>query len=168
MAATKKKGKKTSAQLPYATLLHALRALKAQGAGGFEGLVRDCIETITGQRIRLVKSGPQDGRDLSNDPGAGPRLMLEAKRFGEDTALPRDELKSKLVEAIESAESVDIWAVALSQEMRQPDWGHLAQIAAGRGVEVLALDWRDEPWTSWKVPKTRDAGSLRSSTDSAA
>lgn len=69
--------------------------------------------------------------------------MLEAKRFGEDTALPRDELKSKLVEAIESAESVDIWAVALSQEMRQPDWGHLAQIAAGRGVvKCWHLDWR--------------------------
>lgn len=121
-----------------------MRAYKAAGTDGVEGLLRDCLEEITGRSHRLMKGGPQEGRDIQSsvDP-THPTLMVESKRFGDTTAVSLDALKSKLHEAIDG--DVDVWALALTREMKEPDFSLLQQLGRRHGVEVLVLDWRTEP-----------------------
>src|SRR5688572_16933796 len=95
----------------YELLLDALRKFKAQSDSGFEGLVRDCLESLLKRTLRLLKSGPQGGKDILSDPDpALPVIAIEAKRFGLRTSLPLDELKSKLREALQSPD-LDIWGL---------------------------------------------------------
>jgi hypothetical protein len=130
----------------YDLLLDALRDLKAQSGSGFEGLIRDCLETLSKRTLRLQKSGPQGGKDILSDADrALPVVALETKRFGEKTAPPQDELRSKLRDALRSSPEIDIWGLVLSREMKQPDWGNLQQIGAEYGVTLICLDWREEP-----------------------
>jgi len=68
MKPTKKKPRPGSpAKGDFAPLLKALRNFKAQGEAGFEGLMRDCLETLSQRTLRLQKSGPQGGEDLRSD-----------------------------------------------------------------------------------------------------
>lgn len=70
----------------FAPLLDALRKFKAQGGDGFEGLVSDLLQHVTGRSLRLVKSGPQGGKDVVSDSDfAQPGIAIEAKRFSEST-----------------------------------------------------------------------------------
>jgi hypothetical protein len=125
----------------FAPLLEALRDMPDTGPSGFEGLVRDALEILVGHRLYLHKAGPQKGKDMS-----GSRIAIECKRFKAKTPLALDELKQKLLEACESGE-LDIWAVALTKEMVQPDWSELRAAAAKLGIEAVALDWRDASGT---------------------
>lgn len=128
----------------FAPLLKALRKLKPQGGDGFEGLIRDCLEAASGRHLRLQKSGPQDGHDIRSEPELGlPMLTIEAKRFGLKTALPLDELKSKLLETARSDAGTDIWGLVLSREMKEPDWSQLQKIGAEHGIHLLCIDWRE-------------------------
>jgi hypothetical protein len=45
-------------------LLEALRKFKSSGDEGFEGLLRDCLETLAQRTLRLQKSGAQGGAIL--------------------------------------------------------------------------------------------------------
>lgn len=127
-------------------LLHkALLNLKATGSDGFEGLVRDCIESVANRNFRLVKSGPQQGKDFKSDPIDNlPVIVIESKRFGATSSLPLDALKSKLREALECSPRPDIWGLALSREMKQPDWDELERIGREQCATLLCLDWREE------------------------
>lgn len=132
----------------FAPLLDALRKLKVANEIGFEGFMRDVLQFIAGRPLRLVKSGPQSGKDIVAD--ADPRLpglAIEAKRFAAKTALPLDELKSKLREALESTPSMDVLILVYSREMHQPDWQELERISEEHGVTLYCLDWRSAPGT---------------------
>lgn len=132
----------------YPTLLAALRKLASSNEDGFEGLVRDCLALMCKRTIRLKKSGPQGGSDMVADKDVLlPHIQVEAKRFGLNTKLPLDELKAKLGEVMDDDLSIDVWALALSREMKEPDWSQLESIAAKKGVSLLCLDWRDAPGT---------------------
>lgn len=127
----------------FASLLEALRNLKAQGDTGFEGLIRDLLESVCNRTFRLLKSGPQAGKDiLSDDAFCQPVIAIEAKRFANKTDLPLDQLKSKLRDAITSTPELDVWVIALTREMVQPDWNELQKIGREKGVSLLCLDWR--------------------------
>ncbi len=128
----------------YAPLLDALRKLKAQGCDGFEGLFRDLLQHISGRTLRLVKSGPQGGKDVASDSDlAQPGIAIEAKRFSDKTNLPLDELKSKIRDTLDTMPEIDIWGVVASREIKEPDWSELKRIGEDRGVTLLCLDWRN-------------------------
>ena len=132
----------------FTPLLDALRKFKASGDAGFEGLIRDCLQTLSQRTLRLQKSGAQRGQDFRSDTDfTHPLIAIEAKRFGATTTLPADELKSKLRETLESSPPPDLWGVVLSREMKQPDWSELEAIGAEYGVTLLCLDWREAPGT---------------------
>lgn len=131
----------------FSPILAALRKLKSSGAGGFEGLVRDTLEIVCCQRLYLVKSGPQKGKDILGERRDGlPRIAIEAKKFKAKTDLALDEMKEKLGEAIE-ADDIDVWGVALSKEMVEPDWSEVAASASKAGVTPISLDWKSAPGT---------------------
>jgi hypothetical protein len=131
----------------FDALLDALRELKAQSEDGFEGLFRDILQHIARRTFRLVKSGPQHGKDiLSESDPALPGVAFEAKRFAAKTPLSLDAVKSKLHEALETL-GTDVWGLVRSGEMREPDWSELREIAQQQGVTLVCLDWRSAPST---------------------
>jgi hypothetical protein len=141
---SKRKNKPPRVEKNYPRLLAALRNLRSTNAEGFEGLVRDCLEVVAARRLFLNKAGPQEGADAGSayTPGL-PIIRVEAKRFGASTDLSLDELKAKLAEALDEDEAGDVWALAFTKEMKNPDWRQLEQIAAKRGVTLACLDWRE-------------------------
>jgi len=132
---------------PFEPLLTALRELRETGPDGFEGLVRDALEFLGDCNIHLVKSGTQKGKDMLGQTRDGlMRVAIEAKRFAAKTSLALDEMKQKLTDAAEN-EDIDVWAIALSKEMVEPDWSEIRQIGEKRGIVTVALDWKSAPGT---------------------
>jgi len=122
-----------SANDEFAPLLEALRKLKSNSEDGFEGLIRDLLQHVSQRTLRLVKSGPQGGEDVVSDTDlAQPGIAIEAKRFEHKTDLPLDALKAKLREFLDSSPDIDVWGVAASREIKDPDWTELKKIAQDR------------------------------------
>ncbi len=121
-------------------LLSALKNLPAVGPGGFEGLVRDALQEVTQQSMRLIKSGPQHGADAMTLGNAPVVLGVEAKRY-DKTPLELDEVKAKLLDAAASHPDLDLWVLAATRELSKADAEQLADIGHQLGIEVVILDW---------------------------
>ena len=125
-------------------LADRLRALPSSGAAGFEGLVRNLLEAITGQLYRLAKSGPQGGTDLRSASANTLQVGLEAKRFAAGTRLPQDQLEAKLTQAASQADPLDLWVLAATREVTDTDARALETNGTELGLAVLVLDWPEE------------------------
>ncbi len=140
--------KKRSTTSPAHTgpLIQALRRLDPAGPRGFEGLLRDLLSTVTGQDFRLLKSGHQGGIDVASERfGNGLTVGLEGKRYGDGTALPLDELKSKLIDAAQSYPGLDLWILATTREISATDQKALTELGGQHGIAVEVLDWPSSP-----------------------
>jgi hypothetical protein len=127
-------------------LVEALRQLDPTGPRGFEGLLRDLLSAVTGQHFRLLKSGHQGGIDVASEQlGNGLAIGLEGKRYGDETALPLDELKSKLIDAAQSYAGLDLWILATTREISATDEKALTELGDRHGVAVEVLDWPSTP-----------------------
>lgn len=124
-------------------LASQLRALDATGAGGFEGLMRDCLEALTGQRYRLAKSGVQGGSDVRSTNHLS--IGLEAKRYGQATTLSTDALRAKVADAAAQAHPVDVWILAATREIAIQDIEALKAQGEHEGIAVEIFDWPEGP-----------------------
>jgi hypothetical protein len=122
-------------------LIEALRRLPAAGQGSFEHLVRDLLSRQTGRRFTVAKSGPQGGFDARTEADDSVVMAVEAKRYGQATPLPLDEAKSKLRDAASANPDLELWILAASREIKEPDATELPAEGDALGVEVLLLDW---------------------------
>lgn len=122
-------------------LIKTLRQLDPTGKEGFEGLVADLLEALTGHRFRLARSGSQAGRDLS--ARYANVVAVECKRYGSDTALNERELQGELVQAVMSMSDLDLWVLVTSREV--PSQLHLAlhSQAECRNVKFLSISLGD-------------------------
>lgn len=118
-----------------------LRGMAPTGTSGFEGLMRDVLDEVTGQRFYLAKSGHQDGSDLRADPANAFRIGLEGKRYGATTRLSLDQLKGKIVDAAGANDPVDLWLLAATREIPITDREELVVEGIRHGISVLVLDW---------------------------
>jgi hypothetical protein len=129
-----------------AELKAALLALRASGEEGFEGLVRDAYREVTGVSLSLQKSGRQGGADAV-PPGARDEIAaaIEAKRYRDNTSLPLDELKAKLLDAATRSENpVELWILCASKEISGDDAAGLQRIGDQHGIGTLILDWKSD------------------------
>lgn len=127
-------------------LLNLLRAVPASGVGSFENLVRDLLSRATRRRVTVAKSGPQGGIDgRTGDDRHATVIGVETKRYGVETKLPLDEIKSKLRDAAMTHADLDLWILVASREIKEPDRSTLQAEGRSLGVEVLILDWADSP-----------------------
>ncbi|MCW6536311.1 restriction endonuclease [Sphingomonas lycopersici] len=123
-------------------LIESLRTLPPSGAESFEHLIRDLLSRATGRRFTIAKSGPQGGIDART--GADPdtiQIGVEAKRYGQGTHLGLDELKSKLRDTAKAHSDLELWILAASREIAEPDAGALRAEGDDLGISVLILDW---------------------------
>jgi hypothetical protein len=125
-------------------LLGRLSALDASSPQGFEGLVRDALAEVTGQRFDLASSGRQGGVDALSRGNAA-CVGMEAKRYRESTHLGIDELKAKIVDAASSYPSLDVWILATPRELPLQHAEALAAQGTGLGIRVVVLDSRAGP-----------------------
>lgn len=122
------------------SLQHQLCSLKASGAHGFEGLVRDLFERFLGQSISLMQSGTQGGGDASTSPAPNRlNIIWEDKRYS--TTLPVDELTAKFQDACRSQPDMDLWIVVTTIELSTQHIQPLQSIADQNGVGFWFLDW---------------------------
>ncbi|MCK1354221.1 hypothetical protein IVB56_24970 [Bradyrhizobium sp. CW7] len=125
------------------SLQRALLKLRASGADGFEGFIRDAFIEATGISGRIQKSSTQGGVDAIADGATGQVAVgIEAKRYRETTGLALDDLKKKIHDAAtRSGSPIELWILAASKEVSADDVGELKKIGEQQGLGVLVLDW---------------------------
>lgn len=125
------------------SLQRALLKLRASGADGFEGFIRDAFIEGTGISGRIQKSSTQGGVDAIADEAHGQIAVgIEAKRYRETTGLALDDLKKKVHDAAtRSGSPIELWILAASKGVSADDVGELKKIGEEQGLGVLVLDW---------------------------
>lgn len=118
-----------------------LIGLNATGTGGFEGLMRDVLSELTGLSFSIAKSGPQGGSDVRVHPSNFIRVGLEAKRYGQGSTLPLDQLKAKILEAVQEPAPIDVWILAATREISATDREGLHAVADQQGIKLVVWDW---------------------------
>jgi len=121
-------------------LLDALRKLKPSGVQGFEGLVAQLLEALTGRRFYLAKSGSQEGRDMSSRHYDSNVIAVECKRYLNTTNLDERELLGELVQAKHSIPDLDIWVLVATREVDSKLIDNLTNQALNIGIhfEIIA------------------------------
>lgn len=144
-------GERACCQHGTAYLLKCLHELPATGSEGFEGLVRDLMERWTGLTFRLARSGYQHGHDAAADSSSGIELLVEAKRYQEDTQLSSRSLVGEFAQALETYPSLELWVLAASKEVGSNEARTLENAAQREGVDVLILDSRSNDFGPLQV-----------------
>src|SRR5438046_963745 len=60
-------------------LVDILRQIPPAGSAGFEGLIAQLLEALTGRRFSLALSGSQAGRDMSSREPSANMIAVECK-----------------------------------------------------------------------------------------
>lgn len=118
-------------------LINYLQSLRPDGPKGFEGLVANLLEGLTGQRFFLAHPGSQEGRDTSTGGFGGTWIAVEAKRFQNPKSFNRRELLGELGEL---PQGVDLWIIASTTRVPDQIISVLREKAAKEGIAIEALD----------------------------
>ena len=124
-------------------LIDTIIQLDPTGPEGFEGLVADLLETLTGRRFRLARSGSQMGRDLSGRHAGANVVAVECKRYGRDTELKERELQGELTQAMMDIPDLDLWVLVTSRDVPSQLHGLLCKQARRENVEFLSVSLSD-------------------------
>ncbi len=128
-----------------------LHKLVPTGPQGFEGLVAHLLETLTGRRFFLARSGRQEGRDMISDRWSGNVIAVECKRFKEDTGLDERALIAELQQASRDVPSLEMWILVSSRSVDDQIITRLLDIGRKDGVEVYAISAADGILSSLSV-----------------
>jgi len=120
-------------------LIGYLQQLDPAGPQGFEGLLAQLLERLTGLRLFLAKAGSQDGRDMSTGGFGDTWIAVESKRFQNSTSFNRRELLGELVEAARSS-VLDLWVLASTTRVPDQTISALREEGAARGIAIETLD----------------------------
>ena len=119
-------------------LFAALRGLLATGGTGFEGLVAELLENLTGYRFLLAQSGSQSGRDMRAE-SASEVIMAEAKRYGKKSPLTKRDLLGELAEAVQSDPNLDLWVLVATRKISDQVDAALVRESEARGIYYRAI-----------------------------
>lgn len=134
----------TGHKLKDDVLLEFLLSLAAAGPLGFEGLVRNLLETWTGETFRLARSGSQHGKDAVSSDANANCIAAEMKKYDPSHPLSDADISSKLQQVAEALPELDIWILATTRELGEIEERNLRQRAETFGIEAIALDARVE------------------------
>jgi hypothetical protein len=114
--------------------------LGATGVDGFEGLIAELLEGLTGRRFRIARSGSQQGRDLTSEQPGVTAIAVECKRYGEDTDLSENDLVAKLTKAVLDMPELDLWVLATTRPVDAQTDQVLRRASTEFGTEYRAVD----------------------------
>jgi hypothetical protein len=125
-------------------LLDCLRALRPEGATGFEGLRRLLMEAWTGRRFRLARGGEQYGHDAKTDPGPlAPTILVECKKYEAKNKPASRELMGEIGQALTRFPTLDLWVLVATTEIGSNTLDEVVRLAEQHAVEVLVVDTRE-------------------------
>jgi hypothetical protein len=132
-------------------LIDILRELPATGPNGFEGLVAQLLDALTGAHFTLAQTGSQEGRDISaRQPGTNV-TAVECKRYRDNTALDQRELLGEFVQVSESIPDLDVWVLVASRDVNSQLAEALHKTTARLGVAFVAISAGDGTPSSLEV-----------------
>ena len=123
-------------------LLSSLISLKPTGPTGFEGLIRELLESWTGHAFRLARAGSQSGKDVTSDSPSGIFIAAEMKRYDQESSLRLRDLLGGFSEAIQSLPNLDLWVLATTTEIGDKETEGIKKQSEQSGIESLLLDSR--------------------------
>jgi hypothetical protein len=130
------------------TLLELITDKKFPPAGnhGFEGLIAELLEVLTGRHFYLAKSGYQEGRDMSARDSYQNVIAIECKRYGKATQLDERELLGELDQVKVGIPDLDIWVLVTSRDVDSKLYESLHRNAAQKGIDFAVIaDGDGEP-----------------------
>jgi hypothetical protein len=119
-----------------ATQLHSL---KATGEDGFEGLIAELLNALTGRYFLLARAGDQSGRDLRDLGVRGNVVAVECKRYSEGTSLRGRDLVGGMADAIQDRPDIDLWVLVTSRDVPDQVDTLLSKEAQDKGIEYLHI-----------------------------
>jgi len=132
-------------------LIEILRKLNPAGLEGFEGLIAQLLEALTGQRFFLARSGSQAGRDMSSHSYNGNIIAVECKRYDKSTELDERELLGEFVQVSRDIIDLELWVLVASKAIPSQLEDSLRREATARGVEYFSLSTGDGSPSSLEV-----------------
>jgi hypothetical protein len=118
-------------------LVAILKRLRPTTSEGFEGLIAQLLERLTGCLFYPAHAGAQGGRDMSTGGYGGTWIAVEAKHFRSGARFDRRNLLGELTEL---PEEVDVWVVASTARIPDQVVTALRKEGCTRGIAVETLD----------------------------
>lgn len=122
------------------TIPEFLHRLPAVGSGGFENLIGELLEALTGFRFHPARSGDQEGRDARAAGATGGTIVFECKRYAAGTPLKGRELVGELQQAHHALPQLDVWILAASREITDQNLSELEVTGREHGIDILPLE----------------------------
>ena len=119
-------------------LKSALLSLPATGEKGFEGLIGEALQEITGVPYRLARSGSQfgiDGKAAYETDG----ICFEGKRY--KCRPNRNVVITKVAETATKRVDIDLWILGATADLGVRLSDDTRELGATMGLPVLILDW---------------------------
>ena len=124
-------------------LREILLALPPSGEDGFEGVFAEALSRVSGVPFRLAKGGAQCGIDGAA-AYAEDAICFECKRYKKEPQ--PSEVVIKIDDLCRHKDEADLlWVLACTAPISAQLDKRLREKAAQDGIEVLILDWTDDP-----------------------
>ena len=125
------------------TVKTGLISLKADGADGFEGLLRITLTKLTGIPFRLAATGLQGGMD-GDSAMPSDHVCFEAKRYSGD--IHRNEVLTKIADLSRKSIAADrLWILGATTEVSTQLANAIEEDGSKNAISTLILDWTAAP-----------------------
>lgn len=119
-------------------IIEQLNRLRPSGLDGFEGLILQLLQRLTGYRFHLARAGSQSGRDL------GGRLKesfvaIECKRYGDTRPFDDHQLLGSMEQSARHARDLGLWILASTRDVPDQLVQELDACAARLGIDFAVL-----------------------------
>jgi hypothetical protein len=98
-------------------LVDILSHVQPTGRDGFEGLIAELLQALSGTHFKLANAGYQEGRDMNSRPQVGNVTAVECKRYGAGKKLSLRELQGELGQVGLAIRDLDLWVLVTSRDV---------------------------------------------------
>ncbi|PSF33450.1 hypothetical protein C7H19_19975 [Aphanothece hegewaldii CCALA 016] len=120
-------------------LFNILNQLDSSGLEGFEGLIAQLLEALTGRHFHIADSGYQAGRDMSSRHIQANVIAVECKRYRKTTPLNQRELLGEIDIVKRDIPDLDLWVLVTSRDVSDQLSEALNYQAVQNGIDFLAI-----------------------------
>jgi hypothetical protein len=124
-------------------LVDILRHVQPTGRDGFEGLIAELLQALSGTHFKLANAGYQEGRDMNSRPQVGNVTAVECKRYGAGKKLSLRELQGELGQVGLAIRDLDLWVLVTSRDVDSRLAEGLHKLAVENGHSFLAISSAD-------------------------
>lgn len=114
--------------------------LLSKPSGALEKLAAELVSEAAELTVRVASSGAQAGGDAGTQK-PHPAIRIEAKRYGDGSALRERELLGEVTQAIRRDSDLDLWILVTTRAVPEQTAAALVDYGTEQGIPILILDW---------------------------